>query len=490
MTLFPDGKLYIGGKLREAEGGAKYEDINPWTGEVGAYAADASAADMEEAIAAARRAFDESDWTSNHALRKDLVWKLGQKLRENRDRLAELARKESGAAWGGVGFAHVDRPLGFLEKLFDMFDRIEWEQDMGEIEMMGSRHRRTVVKEPAGVVGAIIPWNVPFYITIGKVIPALLTGCTVILKPAPETPLIGAIVGELAHEVGFPPGVLNVVTGKDPALLGEMLVTDKRVDLISFTGSTAVGKRIMEKGAPTLKRLFLELGGKSATLVMEDAPNFAEAVGSSIVCFHAGQGCATITRLLVPRSRYDEAVAVLQHAYDAYSQMWGDPDEPSNVMGPLISARQRDRVMGYIQSGIDQGARLIAGGKAATDKGAGFFVEPTCFVDVTNDMKIAQEEIFGPVLVVIPFEDEEDAIRIANDSDYGLSGGVISGDTERAIRIAKRIRTGTIGVNGGMSMDVDLPFGGYKNSGIGKEWGAEGFDEYLEAKALAVAVPA
>lgn len=490
MTLFPDGKLYIDGKLRDAEGGAKYENIGPWTGEVVAYAADGSAADMEEAIAAARRAFDESDWTTNHALRKDLVWKLGQKLRENRDRLAELARKEGGAAVGGVGFAHVDRPLGFLEKLFEMFDKIEWEQDMGEIEMMGSKHRRVVVKEPAGVVGAIIPWNVPFYITIGKCIPALLTGCTVILKPAPETPLIGAIVGELAHEVGFPPGVFNVVTGKDPALLGEMLVTDKRVDLISFTGSTAVGKRIMEKGAPTLKRLFLELGGKSASIIMEDAPNFAQAVGSSIVCFHAGQGCATITRLLVPRSRYDEAVAVLEHAYGAYSQAWGDYDEPSNVMGPLISARQRDRVMGYIQSGIDQGARLIAGGKAPTDKGTGFFVEPTCFVDVTNDMKIAQEEIFGPVLVVIPFEDEEDAIRIANDSDYGLSGGVISGDTDRAIRIAKRIRTGTIGVNGGMSMDVDLPFGGYKNSGIGKEWGAEGFDEYLEAKALAVAVPA
>jgi aldehyde dehydrogenase (NAD+) len=490
MALLPDGKLYIDGVLRDAEGGAKYEDIGPWTGEVVGYAADGSAADMEAAIAAARRAFDETDWTTNHAKRRELVVKLGHKLRENRDRIAELARLEGGAALGGVAFAHVDRPLSFLEKLLEMFDRIEWEQDLGTIEMMGSKHRRMVVKEPAGVVGAIIPWNVPFYITIGKCIPALLTGCTVILKPAPETPLIGAIVGELAHEVGFPPGVFNVVTGKEPALLGEMLVTDKRVDLISFTGSTAIGKRIMEKGAPTLKRLFLELGGKSATIVMDDAPNFAQAVGSSIVCFHAGQGCATITRLLVPKSRYDEAVTVLQHAYGAYAQAWGDFDEPTNVMGPLISARQRERVMGYIRSGIEQGARLIAGGKEAGDKGTGFFVEPTCFVDVTNDMKIAQEEIFGPVLVVIPFEDEEDAIRIANDSDYGLSGGVISGDVDRAIRMAKRIRTGTIGVNGGMSMDVDLPFGGYKHSGVGKEWGAEGFDEYLEAKVVAVAEPA
>jgi aldehyde dehydrogenase (NAD+) len=488
MTLLPEGKLYIDGKLRDAEGGAKYEDIGPWTGEVVGYAADASANDMEEAIAAARRAFDESDWTTDRAKRRELVWKLCEKLRANRDRLAELAVQEGGAALGGVAFAHVDRPLSFFERLFDMFDNLEWDVDMGEIEMMGTKHRRIVAKEPAGVVGAIIPWNVPFYITVGKVIPALLAGCTVILKPAPETPLIGAIVGELAAEVGFPAGVLNVVTGKDPAMLGEMLTTDKRVDLISFTGSTAVGRRIMEAGAPTLKRLFLELGGKSATIVLEDAPNFAQAVGSSIVCFHAGQGCATITRLLVPKSRYAEAEAVLTAVYQGYAQAWGKQDDPANVMGPLISARQRDRVMGYIQSGKDQGARCIAGGGLATDKGLGFFVQPTCFFDVTNDMKIAQEEIFGPVLVVIPFEDEDDAVRIANDSDYGLSGGVISGDPEKALAIARRIRTGTIGVNGGMSMDVDLPFGGYKQSGIGKEWGRDGFEEYLEAKAIAVTV--
>ena len=484
---FPTAKLYIDGVLREASTGATYEDIGPWTGEVIGYAADASPGDMDEAIAAARRAFDETDWSTSHDKRRELVMRFGEKLRENRDRLADLARHECGAALGGVGFAHVDRPLGFFEKLMHMFDRIDWEKDLDDVEMMGRKHRRTLVKEAAGVVGAIIPWNVPFYITVGKVIPALLTGCTVVLKPAPDTPLIGAIIGELAAEVGFPAGVLNVVTGKDPALLGEMLVTDKRVDVISFTGSTAVGKRIMEQGAPTLKRLFLELGGKSASIILEDAPDFAEAVGSSIVCFHAGQGCATITRLLVPRSRYEEAVGVLGHAYAAYSQAWGGFDEPGNVMGPLISERQRSRVLGYIQSGLDQGARLIAGGKAPDDRTNGFFVEPTCFVDVTNNMKIAQEEIFGPVLVVIPFEDDEDAIRIANDSDYGLSGGVVSGDVERAVRIAKRIRTGTIGVNGGMSMDVDLPFGGYKHSGVGKEWGAEGFDEYLETKVLVVA---
>jgi aldehyde dehydrogenase (NAD+) len=488
MTISADSKLYIGGVLREAENAARYDDISPWTGEVIATAPDGSAADMDAAIASARRAFDETDWSENRALRRDLVRKLADKLVENRDRLADLARSESGAAVGAVGFAHVDRPLSFFDKLFAMYDAMEWEIEMGEVEFVGVRQRRRVVKEAAGVVGAIIPWNVPFYITVGKVIPALLAGCTVILKPAPETPLIGLIVGELAAEVGFPAGVINVVTGKDPALLGEMLVTDKRVDLISFTGSTGVGKRIMEQGAPTLKRLFLELGGKSAMIVLEDAPDFARAVSTALVSFHAGQGCATITRLLVPRSRYEEAVAVLENVYGAYSQMWGDPDEPTNVMGPLISARQRDRVMDYIRSGVEQGARLIAGGKEATGKGAGFFVEPTCFVDVTNDMKIAQEEIFGPVLVVIPFEDEDDAVRIANDSDYGLSGSVISGDEGRAISVAKRIRTGTIGVNGGLPMDVDLPFGGYKQSGIGKEWGAEGFDEYLESKVISIAL--
>ncbi|MBV1686135.1 aldehyde dehydrogenase family protein [Novosphingobium sp. G106] len=485
MTFLPEGKLYIDGQLRDAANGAKYEDISPWTGEVVAYAADASAEDMEEAIAAARRAFDHSDWPTNSDKRLALVHKLAELMKANRQRLVDIAIHETGAAMGAVNMANVDGPLNHFDKLFEIYGTIEWEKAMLDKEVWGSVHRRLLVKEPAGVVGAIIPWNVPLYITVGKVIPALLLGCTVILKPAPDTPLMSTIIGELAAEAGFPAGVLNVVSGKEPALLGEILVTDPRVDVISFTGSTGVGRRIMEIGAPTLKRLFLELGGKSAAIIFEDAPNFAEAVGQSIVCYHAGQGCATITRLLVPESRYDEAVTVLEHAYDAYAQLWGKAEDPTNFMGPLISQRQRDRVMGYIEAGKSEGARLIAGGQIATDKGGGFFIEPTCFVDVTNDMTIAREEIFGPVLVVIPFKDDEDAIRIANDSEYGLSGSVVSGDEARAVRVAKRIRTGTVGVNGGMSMDVDLPFGGYKQSGLGKEWGLEGFEEYLETKVIA-----
>jgi aldehyde dehydrogenase (NAD+) len=335
------------------------------------------------------------------------------------------------------------------------------------------------------VVGAITPWNFPLYVNAEKVVSALLAGCTVILKPAPDTPSAGAIFGELALEAGFPAGVLNVITGSDPAMAGEMLVTDPRVDLITFTGSTAIGRHIMRQGAETLTRVFLELGGKSANIVLEDEPNFARVVAQSILVFHAGQGCAVQSRLLVPRSRYDEAKAALKAAYDAYADKWGHFDDPGCSMGPVISRKQLERVKGYIELGLQEGATLLVGGNVRPDKGSGWFIEPTCFVDVSNDMRIAQEEIFGPVLVVIPFEDEEDAIRIANDSIYGLSGGVWSGDLERGMRVARRIRTGTIGVNGGAPIHGDLPFGGYKHSGIGRAWGVEGIEEYLETKLIA-----
>lgn len=265
-----------------------------------------------------------------------------------------------------------------------------------------------------------------------------------------------------------------------------MLVTDPRVDLITFTGSTAVGKRIMEKGGPTLKRLFLELGGKSANIILDDTPDFAARVMRAIVCFHAGQGCAIATRLLVPRSRYAEAVGALEKAYAGFATKWGNFEDPTCVMGPVISRKQLERVLGYIELGRKEGARLLAGGHARPDKGSGFFVEPTCFVDVDNRMRIAQEEIFGPVVVVIPFENDDDAVRISNESDYGLSGMVASGDRERAMRVARRIRTGSVSVNNGMCIAPDLPFGGYKRSGIGREWGREGIEEFLEIKAIAV----
>ncbi|HEX7873767.1 MAG TPA: aldehyde dehydrogenase family protein [Sphingobium sp.] len=288
--------------------------------------------------------------------------------------------------------------------------------------------------------------------------------------------------GELAVEAGFPAGVINVITASDPAEAGEMLVTDPRVDLITFTDSTAIGKHIMRQGAETMKRAFLELGGKSVKIILDDAPDFAQEVARSILVFHAGQGCAVQSRLLVPRSRYAEAVAALKGAYEDFADKWGHFDDPACSMGPAVSKKQMERVKIYVDIGVAEGATLLAGGNLRPDKGTGWFIEPTCFVDVTNDMRIAQEEIFGPVLVVIPYEDDEDAIRISNDSVYGLSGGINSADFDRALAIAKRIRTGTFGINGGVPINGDLPFGGYKHSGIGRAWGVEGIEEYLETK--------
>lgn len=485
MATLPDAKLFIDGALRDAQGGATFDVISPWTGEPVGKAADASAADVEEAIAAARRAFDTTDWSTNVAKRVELVTKLRALFDENRERLSDLARNEAGAALGAVGRAHVDMALDGWDDYLRLFPQLKWDKDYGGRNGYGFETQRTAVYEPVGVVGAITPWNVPLYVNVGKVVAALLAGCTVILKPAPNTPGMGAIFGELAREAGFPAGVLNVIFGSDAALAGEMLVTDPRVDLISFTGSTGVGKRIMEQGAATLKRVFLELGGKSAKIVLEDSANFAMDVAQSMLVFHAGQGCAVHSRLLVPRSRYEEAKAVLKHAYASFGDNWGDYDNPAHIMGPVVSKRQMERVLSYVDIGVAEGATLLAGGKARPDKGSGYFIEPTCFADVTNDMRIAQEEIFGPVLVVIPFEDDDDAVRIANESAYGLCGGVYSADLDRAIAVAKRIRTGSVSVNGGMCIAGDLPFGGYKASGIGREWGLEGIEEFLETKLIA-----
>jgi aldehyde dehydrogenase (NAD+) len=485
MTLLPEAKLYIDGQLRGASSGATFDVINPWTGDVAGVAADATEADVEAAIVAARRAFDTTDWSTNHDKRLALVKKLRELFEANRDRLADLAVYESGAARGAVNMAHVNMALDGWDEYLKVFPQVKWEKDYGTKFGYGFESKRVAVYEPVGVVAAITPWNVPLYVNIGKVVAALLAGCTVILKPAPDTPGMGAIFGELADQAGFPAGTLQVVFGKDPALAGEMLVKDPRVDLISFTGSTAVGKRIMEQGAATLKRVFLELGGKSAKIVLDDAPNFAMDVATTMLVFHAGQGCAVQSRLLVPKSRYEEAKAILKGAYQSLGDNWGDIDNPAHIMGPVISKRQMERVMGYIELGQKEGATLLHGGRARPDKGNGYFIEPTVFVDVTNDMRIAQEEIFGPVLVVIPFEDDEDAVRIANESSYGLSGGVSSGDFNRAMAIAKRIRTGSMSVNGGMCIAGDIPFGGYKASGIGREWGLEGIEEYLETKMVA-----
>jgi acyl-CoA reductase-like NAD-dependent aldehyde dehydrogenase len=306
----------------------------------------------------------------------------------------------------------------------------------------------------------------------------------VVLKPAPDTPFNATRLGRLiAERTDVPRGVVNVVTASDH-LVGEELTLSPKVDLISFTGSTAVGKRIMEKGAATMKRLFLELGGKSATIVLEDADLSLSCLIGIAPCMHAGQGCAIPTRMLLPRSRYDEGVQILESMYQSVAA--GDPQDPGTLCGPMISAKQRTRVLGYIQKGIDEGAKLLVGGTdAPAGRDKGFWVKPTLFVDVDNAMTIAQEEIFGPVLAVIPFEDEEDAIRIANDSVYGLAGNVMSGSLERSVAVARRLRAGFIGLNGGAPYGADVPFGGYKASGVGRQNGHAGFDQYTELKSVA-----
>jgi aldehyde dehydrogenase (NAD+) len=305
----------------------------------------------------------------------------------------------------------------------------------------------------------------------------------VILKPAPDTPWSATHIGRLAAELtDLPSGVLNVVTSGEPATVGEVLSDSPDVDMISFTGSSATGKRIMAHGAETLKRVFLELGGKSANIILDDADFPAQMGSGAMVCMHGGQGCAITTRMLVPRSRYDEAIDLLRASFEAWS--YGDPTDPANMQGPLINARQRERVLGYIEKGKAEGARLVVGGGRPPQFEKGYYVEPTLFVDVDPDSTIAQEEIFGPVLAVIPYEDDDDAVRIANNSRYGLSGTVAGGDLDRAYAIAKRLRTGTVSVNGGLWFGPDSPFGGYKESGLGREHGVQGFEEYLETKTL------
>ena len=485
MSIFPQSRLLIDGELCAAQGGATYADISPWTGEEIGRAADAAPGDLDRAIGAARRAFDETNWSTDHAGRIAVLERFAQVLKANRDRLALLARHESGAASAEIYVAACDAPLGMLDYVLKTAREYAWDRDLGVAEMLGSRSGRRIWKEPVGVVAAITPWNVPTQINLAKSFPALAAGCTVVLKPAPDTPMLAALLGELAVEAGLPKGVLNVITSSTTAEIGEALVNDSRIDMISFTGSTAVGKRIMANAADRLARVFLELGGKSANIILDDADFAATIPRCAGAMFHAGQGCATNTRILVPRTRYEEAAGLLKATLEAVE--YGDFDAPRQIMGPLISERQRQRVLSYIEIGKAEGARLATGGGVPTHLNEkGFFVEPTLFVDVTNQMRIAREEIFGPVLVMIPYEDDADAVRIANDSPYGLSGSVTSGSLDRALGIARRIRSGTFAVNGGSYYAGDAPFGGYKQSGIGREMGLEGFEEYLETKTVGV----
>jgi len=487
--LAAEPRMLIDGKLVDAASGATYANVNPATEEVAGEVADAGAEDMDRAIEAARRAFDDTDWSTNPAFRKRCLQQLKDALDKEKETLRPQIVTEVGAPVSLTYAVQQDSCIEDMQFEVDLIDGYEWEYELPAHEFMGMRSVRKVVREPVGVVGAITPWNFPFMLNLSKITPALAAGNTVVLKPAPDTPWSATFIGRLAAEqTDIPPGVLNIVTSADPATVGEVLTTDPRVEMISFTGSTATGRRIMANGAETVKKVFLELGGKSANVILDDADIAATVPFGSMVCTHGGQGCAITTRMLLPKSRYDEAVDLLKEAFE--NVPYGDPTDPGNIMGPLINARQRDKVLGYIEKGKAQGATLVVGGGRPKQLDKGYYVEPTLFVDVDPDSTIAQEEIFGPVLCVLKYDGDDDAVRIANNSVYGLSGAVSSASLERAEAVARRIRTGTVSVNGGLWFGPDSPFGGYRQSGSGREHGIEGFEEYLETKTLGLPVPA
>jgi len=479
-------RLLVDGKLTEGGGGGAFDNIDPTTEQVLGQTADGTADDMRAAIAAARRAFDDTAWSTDHALRRRCLEQLHRAVEAHKEELRAITVAEVGSPIALTYANQVDLPIDDLGYWVEQPTRYEYERWLPERDVFGQPQRRLVRREPIGVVGAITPWNFPLNLNLAKLAPALAAGNTVVLKPAPDTPWSATVLGRIvAEETDIPAGVVNVVASSDH-LVGEVLTTDPRVDMITFTGSTATGRRIMAKGAETVKKVFLELGGKSANIVLDDVEDPGAAIGLSAigVCTHAGQGCAITTRLLLPRARYEEFLGVAEAMMAGVT--YGDPWDAANLQGPLISARQRDRVLGYIERGRAEGARLVRGGGVPAHLPTGYFVEPTLFADVDPKATIAQEEIFGPVLAVIPYDDDDDAVRIANDSIYGLSGAVTSASEERALAVAARVRTGTLMVNGGFWNSPDVPFGGYRQSGVGRENGAEGFEEYLEVKAIAL----
>jgi acyl-CoA reductase-like NAD-dependent aldehyde dehydrogenase len=474
--------LLIDGRLLGAD--KTFPSINPATGAVIGHAPDAGVEQARAAIDAARSAFDTTSWPTDVELRIRCLDQLHRALVEHAEELRELTIAEVGATRALTHGAQLDEPIKIVRFYADLLRGYQFSEDLGEIESRGMRHRRWVEKEAAGVVGAIIAYNYPNQLALAKLAPALAAGCTVVLKGAPDTPLVTLALGELiANHTDIPPGVVNVLTSADAAA-GEALTASPDVDVITFTGSTAVGRRIMAAASDTVKRVFLELGGKSAVIMLDDA-DFASA--SMFAAFsmvtHAGQGCALTSRLLVPRSHHDEIVGLIADNFAKVRH--GDPGDPKTFMGPLINERQRDKVDGMVQRAVAAGATLVTGGKRLNP---GYFYAPTLLTDVDPDSEIAQDEVFGPVLVVIAFDDDDDAVRIANNSIYGLAGAVFSRDQDRALAVARRIRTGSFSINGGNYFSADSPFGGFKQSGIGREMGVAGLEEFLERKTYAIPV--
>ncbi len=485
MSILADreSRLFIDGKLVAGSAGT-FPTVNPATEEVLGVAANADRADMGAAIGAARVAFDETDWSTNTELRVRCLRQLREALQANVEDLRELTISEVGAPRMLTAGAQLEGPIDDLAFSADTAENFAWRTDLGYATPQGIPTNRVVAREAVGVVGAITPWNFPHQINLAKVGPALAAGNTLILKPAPDTPWVAAVLGEIiAEHTDFPAGVINIVTSDDHGV-GALLSKDSRVDMVSFTGSTNTGRAVMTDAAVSIKKVFLELGGKSAFIVLDDADlGGACAMAAFTVAMHAGQGCAITTRLVVPRAKYDEAVDAAAATLGGIKP--GDPNSKRTVCGPVISARQRDRIQGYLDSAIAEGGRFACGGGRPADLDTGFFIEPTVFAGLDNSAKVAREVIFGPVLTVFAHDGYDDAVRIANDSPYGLSGTVFGADNDRAQAVASRLRVGTVNVNGGIWYSADAPFGGYKQSGIGREMGIAGFEEYLETKLIA-----
>jgi aldehyde dehydrogenase (NAD+) len=469
-------RLFIGGEWAQPATGATLDVVSPHSEEIVGRVAEGREADMDRAVAAARAAFDGGPWPRMRAAeRADVMARLLAVLQERAGELAVTITTEMGSP---ISFSHMAQVMA-ANMVLDYFVRLARAYPFEEVRpgMLGPT---LVRREPVGVAACIIPWNVPLFTAMLKLGPALAAGATVVMKPAPETPLDAIILADALRDAGVPKGVVNIVpAGRE---VGEHLVRHPGIDKVAFTGSTVAGRRIAAICGEQLKRVTLELGGKSAAIILDDA-DVAAAVGGLLpaAIMNNGQACVAQTRILAPRRRYREVCEALVEAMRNVPV--GDPMDPSTLCGPLVAARQRERVEGYIRIGQEEGARVACGGGRPAGMTKGWYVEPTVFVDVDNRMRIAQEEIFGPVVAVIPYTDVDDAVRIANDSDYGLSGTVWSSDVDAGLQVARRIRTGTYTVNG-FAMEFSAPFGGFKASGVGRELGPEGLAAYLEARQI------
>ncbi len=471
MTVIRDA-FYIGGEWVAPSSAEVLEVTSSGTGELYATVPAGTADDAARAVAAAAAAFPSWSVTSPKE-RGEFLQRVSEKLAERADDIALTIAHEVGMPLMLAKGIQVGLPTMTFADQAQRIQSYVWEEEIGN---------SVVVREPVGVVVAITPWNYPLHQIALKVAPALAAGCTVVLKPSEVAPINAFALADIFHELGLPKGVFNLVTGVGP-VVGEALAGDARVDMVSFTGSTRAGKRVMHLAADGVKRVALELGGKSANVILEDA-DVARAVADGVFkCYlNSGQTCSALTRMVVPRSRLAEVEDVAVATAVGFAP--GDPVTGSSLLGPLVSAAQLERVRGYIRRGVEEGARLLCGGVEPVEGlDAGYYVAPTVFSDVRNDMTIAQEEIFGPVLSIIPYDSEDEAIEIANDSAYGLAGGVWAGTDERAFEFARKIRAGQIEINGG-AFNVLAPFGGYKQSGVGREVGTFGLEEFLEVKAI------